>query len=288
MSLRMLAPAVFVLLLDGSGIQVAGTSDCPTPLQVEQAYAALATVSARNDKARFEVVGDEVVMHVTSSQGFVLGEKRLQRSQKCEDLASAFALSLATLQNEVAYANSPTLAEQTPAPVRVPPRWWNVGLAVGIASTAKLSSPALRVLLLGRWQATRAGALRASLGTGSEQSLALGPGQARWSRSILALGWDQEVLHTPRLSLFGAALLAWLQVRGEGFVSNRDSAVFDPGFEFGGHGLVHRFAALDLWMEAGAAVWPRGHHVVTPAENPTKSLPITELFLRLGLAVGVR
>lgn len=277
--------AIFALLL---GIRVTGSSDCPTPLQVEQAYAAMAAPRSeqRGHHVRIEVVADEVVMSMTSPQGTQVGERRLPRTDVCEDLAAAFAVSLATWQHDVPFTYSPALAELIETPSEPEIVSWNLGFGMGAGATAVLDLPLWRALVLARWRATAAGSIRMSLAMGGEQSLSLGAGQARWRRTSLGVGWEHAVGRSPNISLFGSAIVAWLQVRGEGFMSNRSDGALDPGAELGVHWLLHRFSSSNLWVDGGAAVWPRAHQVLTPADQPVASLPISELFVRLGLSSG--
>lgn len=276
-----------LLLLWGANVTVRGQTDCPSPVQVETALQALPPVF---DPASANVLdlandNDAVVARLISAAGLPLGEKRLPRGAPCEDMAAAIALSVATWQSDVHTTYTPRLLDwAAPKPPETTVRAWSVGVGVGAGGSVDPTAGGLQALVVGLRQLTSAGSVRFAVAGELHKQMSLGVANVQWRRTALALGWQQRILGANGLSLFTDVQLAWLQINGEGFVTNRSDATLDPGFELGVRAELLS-TRVPLWAELGASMWPRGHKVMTPADMPVRALPVVEAFLRVGVAL---
>jgi len=295
------------LVLLAQMVSVEGTTPCPEPARVAERLAEIlptqtaVAADALPDRARLSAEGDELIIRLESAAGVLLGTRRLPLTAACEDLAAALAVSLAAWESDVHPQFVATLTARPPELVMVPAQpapftRWSPELGAALGLGAALDAPALAGdAVLSGWLVApdRSFSWRADLEGQSRRALVLAEGRAIWRRWSLGLGAEGRLFaaRNPsrgrRLSWFALARLAWLDLRGEGFLQNHATTAFDPGLTTGLRWLWD--SPIERWavgLELAASLWPVRHDAVFGGNGTTGRLPATEGFLRVGVTRG--
>jgi len=294
-------------------VRVEGGGACPSPADVAQRLAPLLPPAAPDRAARRAVLsreGRELRVELREADGAVLAHRHLGAAP-CGDLAAAAAVVIATWEVELRGRGVlglwPESAQPRPAappapppppavraaPPSVPSR---IELAIGAAAlggagaSGGVAAGAL-VEARGRRPGGILGLTLALLWQG-ERSLPLAGGSVAWRRTAVVLG---PSLRRP-LGARGVAVeadagvvAAALLLRGAGFSRDAVLAVFDPGATVSARVSV-RAGSLIPWIGAGIWAWPVTHETAVQGATGagTRDLPRGEVFISLGLALGVR
>jgi len=303
---------VLPALLLATAVHVEGTTACPRPEQVTARLGELVPQPADAgeeavDRARLTEDGAELVIVLERAGGEVVGTRRFSRTDACEDLAAAVAVSVAVWLSDVHPAYSTAQLAPLPRPaapvadVQVvalpPPRRadaaWGAGLAFGLGSA--LDSPAVVADGLATAWLRLGGssnALRAEAEVLSRRELTLQGGKGEYRRWILGLGIERDLTSASRgagggwLRGFATARLAWLDLEGVGFAVNHTTRALDPGASAGLRTLWKR-GTWASWVEVALSLWPIGHDAVVDSAAPqAERLPVLDAFLRVGAGWG--
>jgi hypothetical protein len=165
-----------------------------------------------------------------------------------------------------------------PAP---PPRRLGVGAGAGIGWAAR--------------QAVAGGALEVTFGPAvglglrlqgmitGRSSVALGSGQATWTRRSLGIGTSLTL--RPRrvgAQVHADLLAARFAMAGQNFAANQKGVQAALGVAIGGRGLV-ALGAGDLWLDLTATAWPGSHQAAVQGSNILIELPAAEIGAALGV-----
>jgi len=297
-------------LLLATAVHVEGDTTCPRPEQVASRLGELlgqpeAAGQEAGERARLSEDGAELVVLLEGSGGDVVGTRRFSRSDACDDLAAAVAVSLAVWLSDV-HPSYPTAhlapALRVPAagadvqavaapPASRPAVGWGAGLALGVGTA--LDAPAVMAdgMATGwlRLGASR-NALRGEAEALSRRQITLQGGKAEWRRWIVGVGIERTLTAQPDgagwLRGFATARLAWLDLDGVGFAVNHGTRAVDAGASAGLRG-VWRQGSWASWVELALSLWPIGHDAVVASGSPQdQRLPLLDVLLRVGAGWG--
>ncbi len=295
------------LLLALPALSVSGESTCPAPDEVAERVAKLLEgIDARTvgHQASLTQLERAVVVELRDERGALIGHRTL-RAATCAGLAQGAAAVLMAWE-----ANLPSHTRELPA---APPRRPVGSFATGEGTAPPDSPPTGSELALridaGGAIATSGGSVRAggSLGLagGFAESPAraliavhaaapfqtpLGPGQVRWSRPALAVGFGYRLLDgAVPLDLGMQLLAAMLFVRGVGYQENASARDFDPGVSAAVRASWRAPGAqsLSAWLELAGTLHPRGESVQVGGINEQWGLPPVAIDLRAGLSLDL-
>jgi len=300
-------------LLLATVVHVEGSTTCPGPEQVASRLDGLLAPPGAGageeatGRAQLSEDGAELVVLLEDRDGNVVGTRRFTRSDACEDLAAAVAVSLAVWLSDV-HPSYPTAHLATaPRPVTPaadvhvvaegpparPATNWGAGLALGLGSALDTPAAVADGLAAGWFRlGTSRNALRAEGEALSRRQLTLQGGKGEWRRWILGLGLERTLIAAADgsgagwLRGFATARLAWLDLEGVGFAVNHRSRVLDPGASAGLRAVAKR-GNWGSWVELALALWPIGHDAVVASASPgAERLPVLDVFLRVGAGWG--
>ena len=279
---------------------LSGNASCPRPDEVAALLATMLPEDAAvpgGDCGEIIARGLETAVRLTDASGTVLDERVLEGS--CDERAHRAAVLLAIWETR--------LGVDAPAPVADSPTTTTAGpmaVAKVAASEQKETHRSTAAMRLGAALVASADSaglaptgvleLQAQPGVGrawgrlaveatGEKSFALGRGDARWSRLILATGAVYE-LGTGRVAtaLRADFLLSRVSVQGDGFAANHQGMVWQAGADVGlrlGLSLPRR---TSIWLDFSALAWP-GQQVLSAGNvMNTRSLPTLEGHFGLG------
>ena len=240
---------------------------------------------AGGDRGEIVARGLETAVRLTDANGTLLDERVLEGS--CEERAHRAAVLLAIWETRlgveapVPVAGPPT----TTAPVgvaKVPASAMRLGAAlVASADNAGLAPTGMLELQAQPWVGSAWG--RLAVEATGERSLALGPGDARWSRLTAGTGAVFE-LGTGRVTtaLRGDFLVSRVSMQGDGFASNHQGTVWQAGADLGLRLQLSLPRRARVWLDLSALAWP-GQQVLSVGNvTNTRSLPALEGHFGLG------
>jgi hypothetical protein len=114
-------------------------------------------------------------------------------------------------------------------------------------------------------------------------SVALGSGQATWTRRSLGIGTSLTL--RPRrvgAQVHADLLAARFAIAGQNFAANQKGVQAALGVAIGGRGLV-ALGAGDLWLDLTATAWPGSHQAAVQGSNILIELPAAEIGAALGV-----
>jgi hypothetical protein len=300
------------MLFWSAAVTVEGSTSCPRPGAVAERLEQLLPLGRPDDlpdRAQLRQDGDDLVVLLRGGDGALLGVRRWPRTFECNDLAAAIAVSIAAWDSDIhpefsaelaATATAPIVSEAPVAtetlapPPRRPRGPWTLEAGVALGLGGAVDAPAaagdlvlpvwLRLPFAGTW-------LRAELEAQSTRQVTLPGGDARWRRWAGGLGIERGVSFdsgrssSQRVTWFGLARVARLDLRGEGFVQNRSVQVLDAGATAGLR-LARAVGRWLWWAEVAASIWPLRQDATELGSSASQRLPSTEAFLRLGAGVG--
>lgn len=312
----LMVPVLWLALsLAGPVVTVEGDSTCPTPAAVAAELSDLlpgAASALLPDLASLDDETDTIRIQVRRADGTPIGERRLERTFPCADLAAAVAVIIATWESDVHPEFRVPLP--APSPMQGPPPSTSVGAIVvaappapagksasaaydvGAALTGALApssgdaGAAVGALAVASWTPTggRLGG-RLVLQADSERTLALGaaPSAVLWRRARAGLGPQLRLTSSGRgvfFDLHADALVAWVMATGSKFPTSQSSNGFDFGVGLGGR-LMLPGRALAPWVDLTACGWLRPQVAYElPNQASSVTLPRFEAILALGLS----
>ena len=287
---------------------LSGNASCPSP---DEVAALLATMlpddaaapatpkrglgDAGGDRGEILARGLETAVRLTDANGTLLDERVLEGS--CEERAHRAAVLLAIWETRLGVEAPMSLIDPptTLAPVAV------AKVSASEQMTIKRKTAAIRLGAALVASGDTAGLaptgmleLQAQPGVGSawgrlaveatsEKSLALGQGDAKWSRLTLGTGVVFE-LGTGQVAtaLRGDFLVSRVSVQGAGFASNHQGTVWQAGADLGLRLQLSLSRRASVWLDFSALVWP-GQQVLSAGNvMNTRSLPALEGHFGLG------
>lgn len=297
-------------------LEIAGSSSCPTPEQVETELArhggaqASQTSPSSNDRRAVldqEETGDpsqrRLRLRLFDAAGQVLGERTLPANADCKAMATTVATLLLSFELDLGEAPpKDQLTAALLAPLPPPVRRTSLGAEAGAGGFGSLTSDgkdAFAFLALAslsidgsRFQPEVVGEIE------SPRQLGIGAGGtslARWERLWVAPGVQYRFLTLPGVwaSAHLDVPLGAAVATGSNLEPNRSGALFDLGFSGGirlglGPASLSRKALAGSgfvpWAGLWIIVWPLEREVfVSNASNQTR-LPPLEALLGLGLS----
>jgi hypothetical protein len=293
-------------------VKVEGGGGCPSPADVAARLEPLlppGPAEAAPRRALMSRDGRDLRVELRDADGAVLAFRRLGAAA-CGDLAAAAAVVIATWEVELRgrgvvglWPDAPPPPPPPPPPpvVRAPPPAppapaLEVALGGAALVAAGASGGLAPGLLLELRGARPAGWLGGTVGLilEGDRSLPLEGGFVTWRRAVLLAGaFARRPIRSGVVGLEAdaGAMAAVLSLRGVGFTQDDTLAVMDAGATASGR-LTLRILSLRPWVGAGVRVWPiaREAAVAGPsgASAPGRNLPRGEVFVALGLALGVR
>ncbi|MHB8873726.1 MAG: hypothetical protein ACYC8T_08575 [Myxococcaceae bacterium] len=269
-----------------SALAVEGGATCPSPAQVAERLRRLLPASADSGgySARVEQDGAGVRIELLDGSGSPVGARVLEGSPRCEDLASASAVVIASWVAELG-ANPPA-AEEPPKPPSPAPPTAPEGpgptFEIAVGAVGSYSGDfALGALV--EASLTPAGGVwgaQVTLGAlGAHDASLASNGKATWQRFALGLGAHRRLRPgTWKVDLQAKAVAALLAVSGDEQNQGVARTGFDPGLSLG----VRALSFPGLWVGAFAAGWLRPG----AGQDPPPKLPQFEAFLMAGVAWG--
>jgi hypothetical protein len=306
----MTMPLMFWLALSFAGpvVAVEGDSICPLPQVVAARLGELlpgATLASEPDVALLDDQGASVRIQVRRADGTPIGERVLERTFPCPDLAGAAAVIIATFESDVhpefrlALATPPRAPAPPPvvatAPAPASPRTSTAAYEIGAALTGSLApssdsaGAAAGALLVGGWTpAGRRIGGRLSLQASTARTLDLGTGNGtvQWRRFVAGLGpqwrWasaSRDVFFDLHADALGAVVLA----SGGNFMNDQDANGLDVGGGLGAR-LMLPGRLFAPWVDLSAYGWLRRQVAYESPSGASVSLPRIEGILALGLS----
>jgi hypothetical protein len=294
-------------------VTVEGDAVCPTAADVATRLGALLPARATDeapDVARLELRGGVLLVTLARPDGSPIGERAIDRSFACADLASAAAVVVATWESDVhpefrLASPPPPPPSATPPPVAPPvvtavpasrrtAASWDLGAALSgsLAPGSGGTAPALGALVVGSWTpgGGRLGA-RLALSGVSERELPLGAEHVRWQHLAAALG---PQIRLPLASapwvvdLHAEAVAGWLVASGQGFDKDLHDGSLDPGLGAGLRMLVKTTGRVVPWLEVSTTGWLRRQTAYSTPAVASVALPRFEALVALGLSYASR
>jgi hypothetical protein len=268
-------------------VLVRGTSTCPSAIDVAAKLAPLVRVSSgAADVAEIVREGTTVSVSLARSDGRLIGRQTLEGT-RCDDLADAAAVIVASWENDDARREGLSLAD-APAP---PPaaisrgRIWDVALGVGAALAEGSFSPALTangsVAPQGGPFGLRLGGALAGHG-----AVDLPHGRVSWTR--FAVGGGPKVAWTHAGIVAEGHLgsyFGWVRSAGDGFADNRNDNGFELSF-VGSARVAGAGSGLRPWVEAAVAYWPLPVVAYELPGGGEGRLPALSLVVTAGVLIG--
>lgn len=304
----MAAPLLALLLAASAPVVVVeGDTACPTPAEVAARVATLLPAGGGTepaDVARIEVEAGTMRVTLTRPDGATLGERAIDGTFPCADLAEAAAVVLATWESDVhpEYRAAPppppapgapavAVVAAPPPPAPRAPAAYDLGAAVAgsLAPSSGGAAPALGALAVGSWTPSGRLGLRGAVQWTAERELELGAGAVGWRRVTAALGPQLRFTTAGTrwaLDFHAEGLAAWLTASGSGFTRDRQGDSFDPGLGAGVRALWFGRQGLVPWLELAGAGWLRSQTAFATPGVDAVTLPRLEATLALGLSFG--
>lgn len=281
-------------------IQVEGPGRCPSAAEVSTRVGELlpGATNPASDQEPDVVLLDEgnagLRISMRGADGSLRGQRLLEPTASCSDLAAAAAVVIAVWQSEAHPEFTSRIdAGALPAPAVAASITYDLGAALlwSVAGTAQNSVGAPGATMVATWTAgataalTRFG-LRAAFSGTTEREHPLSSGAARWRRLTLALGPQIRFAEASRrwsLDVHAAALGARLSVRGVNFAMNLPSSALEPGVGAGTRLMLHQGRAA-VWLELTLARWLREQFAVANPGASSTLLPRLEGQVALGVS----
>ena len=295
----MLALLSSALLLTASAVEV-HSEFCPAARDIENALEAMLPASSDagpSDVARVFRRHKRIQIELSNREGALIGERSIDDSDRCNELAIQIAVVLASLVSDV----HPEFSAPPPEPKRDasaaktegnrPPSTRAISsfdVAAG-ASMSYASSIAWGGGLAATWIPHSTGiGLRVSAGTESARSVDLGDDkQAIWRRWTVTSEADWRLGHGHTV-LDVHAGLAWtlLAANGSGFPQNESQTSLAPGAEAGIRLSWWTTRHLSAWVGLEGTYWLRRQLVSPSQEVAGREIPRYSVLASLGLALG--
>jgi hypothetical protein len=275
----------------GPGLAFRGDETCPSPGEVERAFAEIDRRPAGEPAGREPVVVEiaasppGALLRFFGGDGGLVGERRLPPELPCDDRARAAAVIIAArltrLPGEpVKPPRLPALEATVAASV---PRPWGPELEVA-AQGALAGSSAAGGAQIGAALAGGAGVLRMGLLYLTPHHVRVGAGEAAWSRLALALGYGRRAgwgASTGEVSVNG--VLSALRIEGRDFRQNERHIAVHPGAAIAAR-LGRRVGPrLQLWAGVTLAGWLRRQELFVRDGAGQAAVPRLEALGALGV-----
>jgi hypothetical protein len=308
------------------GVRFVGNHACPSPADVERAFAPIATVppagaaeetviierDPRGGGAliRFGHGGDrDRASDTASSQAS--NARALERQMSCRQRAQAAAVIVAThleahwaprvaVVSEAPRADAPAVVKAAAPPVinaaATPPpatQVYRTDVEAGLLGARAGSLAAGGEIALGHAFAAR-DRLRLGLGLTAAHSVSVAGGQAVWSRASVSVGYTRRIpvrkvdpAHGGFFDLGAALLASRLRLGSEGFHREEVSSVFHPGLQASLRAGQPLSRRLTGWAGFGGTYWPRAQRVFLRDVPETTILPRFELYATVGASWAI-
>ncbi len=291
----MLAFVLAAAALSGAPVApvvIAGGARCPRADEVADRLVALlpapdgAAGSARASRASIDEAPGEVVVSL-HRDGRLIGVRRLAARGPCAERALAAAIVIATWESDVLPEYQVAASPRAAAAPR--PGAWEIGAGLSGAIAGRAAAIGASALAaIGRDGAPLGG--RLLVAWSGRHEIALGPGEARWSRLAVGAGpslgrafgrWGGE-LHL-------LALAGRFRAGGVGFPVARGGGGWDPGAALGLRLRAPGARRVAPWIEAGATRWLRARTLVETTQSSRREVPAWSVAVTLGASfVSVR
>jgi hypothetical protein len=199
----------------------------------------------------------------------------------CDERARVTAVVISTwwpLVGAESRSNEAALARSaTPIVVETSARPLRLAAAAFVSVTGDGSAPGGRIEVAWLPSRARGFGLRASTSYTAAREVALGRGQASWSRATAELG---PSLSLRRFRLDAGATLGRLWIGGEGFDQKQSSQGNTIGMTVGAR-AEWPWGRLAPWIEMRGLLWPQAQSIYT-----SHALPRAELQLGGGIALA--
>ena len=295
-----LSLALGLLTLDADG-------NCPSAAEVAAALAPLLPSPAVRARQHAVISSDDkaLTLRLLGESGELILARQIDEVD-CRERARAVAVVIAAEERELSalppipppaaptLAAAPasasadsltvTVARRPTRPRERPAYELSAAFVSSISGDGQFAPGVTAAVALGRHDG--AFAARIALRGDGERALALGGGEAHWTRISLSAGalyrlrhgrWDFDVD-----AGFVAALLL---VQGSGYADDQSAINFDPGLEAGVR-LALRWRFLTPFVGAALSGWLRGQQVATNASAAQTEIPRVEVALTVGAGFG--
>jgi hypothetical protein len=287
---------------------ITGDSTCPTPPEVRERLAVIASSGAGETavepaphRAYLSSTGQTVHIELLDAEGMLLAERTLEPSDNCRDLAEAIAVVLASwearfnpdLARELAPmpaapppAPAPVVAEPRPLP---PPRSMLVDAGLALLTSiadgeAVLGARLEGFLFLRRLPVGLHAALSAT--TTHTQAITVPASEAEWLRGALAVGPVYRLgKGAPGLDVHAGFVLALLHVRGVGLPNPASDTSSQLGLAAGLRGLW-ALRNTAVWLGTDLFVYPGDDRLTVGNYGNVGHLPRLEVQIAAGLGLG--
>ncbi len=286
-------------------LDLGGDSTCPTPAEVRDRLAQLASATAGysgSDPHRANLSSSDGMVHIEllGSDGRLLAERTLERSGSCADLAEAAAVVISTWEAEFRpnVATSVVLPPASPPPPANPevklvqspsirPLRFDVGIGLLASVTGGEVVPGAMVAA-SLSPTDRHLGLAAALSASSTHSQSVGSssGAAHWTRVALTAGPQYRLTRNAMmLDAHAGGALALLRVEGVGLPSTAS----DTSVQFGlGAGLrgIRAWNNAAGWIGVDVLAYPGHDHLEIGGLGDSGQLPRVEVQIATGLSLG--
>ncbi len=294
-----------VLSLTEAGLQILGSSTCPTPPEVQAELVDGSAPNARSDQPAVVRLDQDSAdgtlrLRVYDENGVLLGVRALPPEKDCKLLARAAATLLRGLELELEVAPAPmpivVFKASGETKRRIATALELGGGAIGSFDGSAAAAGALLFSSLGLGNS----AIRPELGLAFETPRQLSVdaiGRGSWWRIWAAPGaqWRLTDRRLFWLSLHLDLPIGAVVASGSGFPSNEGGAAFDLGVSLGVRAGL-RFllprgepgAGLLPWLGLWGTGWPLSHVLSVAGGSSDATLPQLEAALGLGLSWSER
>ncbi len=271
--------AVTLLLsLAVAAAPVSGDSTCPSPAELATQLDRTVPESAwpKGARVRVERKNGHLALSLFDGRETLLGQRELDATGTCPELAAASAVVVATWLTELSttdIALPPAAPKEPPAPAIA------FDAAAGLTGSISAGPPALGAMLTAT-AAPRAEGLggRLTVGVFGPRALRVGGGVVTWHRVGVGLGGHRRWARGDwRLDLSLETVGALTGLTGDEQTAEATRTRFDYGMSVGVRGL-HQ----GLWLGLFGYGWPRPNTISVPAGSA--ELPQLELQLAAGVA----
>jgi hypothetical protein len=290
-----LSVAVGLFTIDAEG-------DCPTGDAVAAALKPLLQDTRSTSSERVGIRSSEggLTIQFIDAAGVVTGKRWLAATADCAERARSAAVVIAAQQFQLSDGGAlpaPDLARPQAMPESIgtirrtaPPRPsrlaydMSAAFVSGVASDGSFAPGASVAALLGEVGGHFAGHLAVS-GTG-QRTIAVGSGQALWTRLALSLGAAYRIRSGGWITDVTAdAVAALLLVDGKGFALNATTANFDPGLAVGVR-AGYRWRRVMPFVGVGVTGWLRDETVSANQLVARADLPRLDVLVMAGASFG--
>lgn len=285
----MTAAGLLVLLLGAQPV-IASHASCPSARDIASQLSVLMPENAQPGTVVVSATADGLLIDLRPENPTFAALRTVTVGDDCDERARVTAVVISTwwpLVGAEPRSNDAVAARvATPIVVETPARTLRLAAGAFASVTGDGAAPGGRVEITWLPKQARGFGLRASTSYAGAREVALGRGQASWSRATAELG---PSLSLGNLGFDAGAVLGRLWIGGEGFDQQQSSQGNTIGMTVGAR-AEWPWGRLAPWIEARGLLWPQSQSVyvldASTGQRTSHALPRAELQLGGGIALA--